>query len=666
MTDLSSGIRCPRCRFDNRVEARFCGGCGDPLATEEGARSKRAERRQLTVMFCDLVDSTPLAGRIDPEDFRELVQEYQLACDRVIRRLDGWIGHYLGDGIVVYFGFPHTHEDMGLRAVRAGLGILDAMDELNERLEPKLGVRLQVRIGAHTGLAVVGEMGGPGRLEDMALGEAPNVAARVQGVAEPDTVAISGDTLRLVRGHVDVEALGPQTLKGVNRPIDVFRVVGVKDAARRFEATTWRGLTPLVGRETEVATLLRCLDAVREGAGRVVHVVGEAGMGKSRLSEVLRERAGAAGATWWTAQCSPLDRSTALSPVIGLLNREWGLGRVDSDAEKLGKIESALTPTGLVLDDVVPLMALLLSVDPTPPYGVPQVAPMLLRARTLAAVASVLAHQGGTDPLILEFEDLHWVDATSLELVQSLVASPPAGVLTILTSRPGFEVPWSDDTIDAVRLGPLDRDQVAAIVHHLAGDRPVSQAVTDQILERTDGVPLFVEELTRAALESEALEAGEAEAEGDLLATAIPLTLKDSLMARLDRMAGAKEVAQHAAVLGREFDRHLLQAVLEQDEAEVEAQVGRLVDAHVLMSGTSGDDASLMFSHALVMDAAYDSQRGPRAHRQCAGGPVHRGLRGAPRARGPPPYPVLTTGRRDPVLAAGRSEGAPEVGEHRS
>ena len=376
-----------------------------------------AERRQLTVLFCDLVGSTALSAQLDPEDLREVVRAYQTTCAEVIQRFDGYIAPYLGDGLLVYFGYPQAHEDDAQRAVQASLGMLTAMQALHTRVEQDKGIRLAVRLGIHTGLVVVGDMGGAGRHEQLALGETPNIAARLQGLAAPDTVVMSEATAQLVQGYFVCQALGAQALKGLTQPLMVYRVLHESGAQTRLDVAATRGLTRLVGREQEVGLLAERWERAAEGMGQVVVLTGEAGIGKSRLVQVLRHQIGGPAATCIECRCSPHTQHSALYPVIAHLERALAFARHDTPADKLHKLEDALASYAISLADLVPLFAALLSLPP-PGHSPPlTLTPQRQRQKTLEALLTWLWQETDKHPVLCIVEDLHWVDPSTLEFL---------------------------------------------------------------------------------------------------------------------------------------------------------------------------------------------------------------------------------------------------------
>jgi class 3 adenylate cyclase/tetratricopeptide (TPR) repeat protein len=570
-----------------------------------------AERRQLTVMFCDLADSTRLSGQLDPEDFRDVIRAYQETAAGVIEPYEGHIAQYLGDGLLVYFGWPRAHEDDAQRSVHAALGIIKGMEDLNSRLQHNKGIRLAVRIGLHTGPVVIGEMGGGGRHEQLALGDTPNVASRLQGLAGTDTVAISAATARLVQGYFNLEDLGEHPLKGIAEPMQVYRVQGETEIQSRFEVVARRGLTPLVGREDEMALLLRRWAQSRNGQGQVVLLSGEAGIGKSRLVEVMRERASRDSAPRIAFRCSPYHTHSTLYPVIEHVQRLLQLQRDDTPEVKLDKLERGLHAYGWSLDETVPLLAGLLSVPLADRYAPLTLTPQRQRQLTLDMLVTWLFVEADRQAAVLVVEDLHWVDPSTLEMLSLLTDRiVTVSMLALLTFRPEFQSPWPMDAhMLHLTLNRFNAPQVEGIATAVAGGKRLPAEVVQQVVSQTDGVPLFVEEVTKTILES-----GLLEEEGDhynltgpLTALAIPATLHDALLARLDRLGEAKQVAQLGAALGRTFTYELLSAVARLDVVPLQQALARLVEAELLTSRGVLPQATYTFKHALIQDAAYQS-----------------------------------------------------------
>jgi TOMM system kinase/cyclase fusion protein len=571
-----------------------------------------AERRQLTVIFCDLVDSTKLSSQLDPEEYRDVVRAYQAACTEVIQRYDGHIAQLLGDGLLVYFGYPQAHEDDAQRAVRAGLGILNAMGALNQRLPQAKGIQLSLRMGIHTGLVVVGEMGGAGRQEQLALGEVPNLAARLQGLAESNTVVISDATSRLVQGYFECQDLGAQTLRGVAEPVQVYRVLQESGARGRLDVAVTRGLTPLVGREQEVGLLVERWEQVKAGQGQVVLLTGDAGIGKSRLVQMLKDHVADEPYIRWECRNSEYYQNTALFPLVDLFQRILRFEAHETPEEKFGKLAHALSQYRVPLEESVQLFAPLLSVPiPENPYPPLNLSPQRQRQKTLETIVAILLDLAERQPVLLIIEDLHWTDPSTLELLNLVLdQTPTASVLVLLTCRPTFQPSWSHRSyLTEITVNRLSQPQIKRMTAHVAGDKPLSQEVCVQIADKTDGVPLFVEEITKAILESGHLKEvdGHYHLTGSLPSMAIPTTLQDALMARLDRLVTAKAVAQYAAVIGRQFAYDLLSTVSQLDAATLQRELGRLVEAEIVYQRGVPPQATYTFKHALIQDAAYES-----------------------------------------------------------
>jgi len=492
-----------------------------------------AERRQLTVMFCDLVDSTKLSNQLDPEEYREVVRAYQSACTEVITRFDGHIAQLLGDGLLVYFGYPQAHEDDAQRAVRTGLGILDTLGDLNARQTQEKGISLAIRIGIHTGLVVVGAMGSGGRQEQLALGETPNIAARIQGLAEPNTVAISEATYRLVQGYFDCQDLGAQTLRGVAEPIAVYRVLSESGVYSRLDVAQTRGLTPLVGREQEVGLLLERWEQVKARQGQVVLLTGDAGIGKSRLVQMLKEHVAHEPHMRWECRSAEYAQNTALFPLTDLFQRILRFETYETPDAKLAKLEHALRQYRLPLEESVQLFAPLLSLPlPENRYPLLNLSPQRQRQKTLETIVAILLELAEHHPVLFILEDLHWTDPTTLELLHLVIEQiPTTSLLTVLTCRSHFQPAWHHRSyLTEITVSRLSHTQVEQIVTGMTGGKTLPAEVLQQIIAKTDGVPLFVEELTKAILESGHLTTGDGHYEliGALSTFAIPATLQDS------------------------------------------------------------------------------------------------------------------------------------------
>jgi class 3 adenylate cyclase/predicted ATPase len=567
-----------------------------------------AERRQLTVMFCDLVGSTELSARLDPEDMGALIRAYQDCCAEVVRQWEGHVAKYMGDGVLAYFGYPRAHEDDAERAVRAGLAVIEAVG----RIRVSSGETLAARVGIATGVVMVGDLVGEGTAQEQTVvGETPNLAARLQTLAEPGTVVISQTTRRLLGGLFELTDLGPQRLRGFAAPLAAWRVEGEGRAEGRFEARQTAGLTPLVGREEEIALLLRRWRQAAEGEGQVVLLSGEPGIGKSRLVREVRARLEDEALIRLLYQCSPHHTTSPLHPVIEQLERAAGFQHDDPAETKLAKLEALLARGTNRLDEAVSLVAAMFGIPAGNRYLLPEMTPRRQKQRTLEVLVEQLEGLSADQPILLAYEDVHWIDPTTLELlglaIERIQRLP---VLAIITFRPEFSPPWAGlPHVSALALTRLGRREGTAMVGEMVGDKALPDEVAAQIVAKTDGVPLFVEELTKTVLESGLLkDAGDHwELSGPLPPLAIPSTLHDSLLARLDRLAPVKEVAQIGAAIGREFSHALLAAVADRPEAELRTALDQLVSSELVFRRGTAPDATYSFKHALVQDAAYQS-----------------------------------------------------------
>ena len=563
-----------------------------------GAPSPEAERRQLSVLFCDLVNSTALAARLDPEDLREVIGAYHRRCAQVIEHARGFVAKYMGDGVLAYFGYPHASEDDAERAVSAGLELVDAVRQL------EAGTMLQARVGIETGLVVVGgDLIGRGAAREQAVvGETPNVAARLQSLADPGMVVIGPRTRRLLGRLFEYGELGPVALKGLAEPVRAWQVLGRSTVASRFEALR-SAATPLVGRAEETDLLLRRWEQAFAGEGRVVSLVGEPGIGKSRLAATL-DGVTAEAHLRVRFFCSPQRLASALHPFIEQLEHVAGFDRSDPVETRLAKLEALLQPLNASAEHFG-LLAALLSL----PFGAAPIAVLNRKEKIFEAWIAMVEALAAKQPLLMLFEDVHWIDPTSLELLSlalERVARLP--VLALITARPEFRPPWPAAAhLTTMVLTRLGRPEAAALVERVAGGRALPAEILKQILARADGVPLFLEELTRSVLESGHLHEtdGRYVVRGPLPPLAIPATLQDSLMARLDRLGPAREVAQIGSALGRQFSYALIGAIAALPPQQLDDALQRLASADVLQRRGAPPAAEYTFRHALVQDAAY-------------------------------------------------------------
>ena len=612
-----SRVRCPACGRDNVAGTVLCTRCGGrleagviqerPAPDSAGATSLRSEpgRRQLTVLFADLVGSTALSERLDPEDMRAVINAYQRSCAAVVARYDGHIAKYMGDGVLAYFGYPQAHEEDPERAVRAGLDLVRTVHALTPRPE----LDLEVRVGIATGLVVVGDLIGEGVAKERAVvGNTPNLAARLQELADPGEVVISAATRRLIGSLFECEDLEARRLKGFAGPVRMSRVRGLR-TVDRFEALR-TSLTPLIGREQEIALLLERWQRACEGEGHVVVLSGEPGVGKSRIVLALEEKIAQQPHAVLRYQCLPYYCNSSLQPVIEELERTAGIGRDDAHTARLEKLEAhlqELDPAGSMTQLLAGLLAIPMEDrGPSIPLG-----PERRKAKTLDALMQRTRGMAAQRPLLVVFEDAHWIDPTSKELLEKVVdGTRDASVLVLITLRPeGLPISFGQANVTALTMSRLSDRQTATLIAGVSGGPTLPSELVEQIVAKTDGIPLFVEELTKAVLESDlvAIEGERYVLARPLTDLAIPDTLHDSLTARLDRLGPVKEVAQIAAVIGREFSYDLLAAVAELPEDELQSALRRLCAAELVFGRGQPPDAVYAFKHVLVQETAYNA-----------------------------------------------------------
>jgi class 3 adenylate cyclase len=558
-----------------------------------------AERRQLTVMFCDVVESTALASRLDPEELRDVVRGCQDAAVAAIEHYHGHVAQYLGDGLLVYFGWPHAHDDDAIRAVHAALAVMEAIRAPGTR-----GPRIELRIGIHTGPVVVGDVGAGARHEQLAVGETPNVAARLQALAEPATILVSGATARLLEQRFFLADLGERKLKGLADPVRVHRVTGETGIRSRFDIAAQAELLPLCGRDAEMRRLIELWDCARAGSGRVMLVSGEAGIGKSRLVQALKQHVSAQGHRWGSMRCSPYYSSTPLYPVIELWQQAIDLSGARDPAARLDWLERQLTHYGFELGEAVPLFADLLSIPlPADRYAPLTLDPDERRGRAIEGIIRITFGFAVDGPYLLVFEDLQWIDPTTAELLRRVAERVDGHPLfAVYTSRPRIQHDCGRAHVAAIELRRIADTAVDEMLAHLSAGQPLSDGWVRTIRERADGVPAYVEELGRFVIER-------ARDSGDVAAdhAAIPATLRDSLMARLDRTGPAKPTAQLGATIGRWFSHRLIEAVARLPAGELERHLEQLVAAGVLSRAGAPPSAIYSFRLALMQEIAYDS-----------------------------------------------------------
>jgi class 3 adenylate cyclase/tetratricopeptide (TPR) repeat protein len=561
-----------------------------------------AERRQVTVMFSDLVGSTAMSARMDAEDLRDVISAYQKCVAATVQRFSGFVAKYMGDGVLIYFGYPQAHEDDAERAVRAGLELVAAVSAL------KSSVALQTRVGIATGLVVVGDLIGSGASQEQAIvGETPNLAARLQGIAEPNMVVIAEATRRLLGNLFELEDLGAKDLKGITGLVRAWAALRATSVESRFEALRTSELTALVGREEELELLLRRWSKAKTGEGQLVLLSGEAGIGKSRLTVALLERLASEPHTRLRYFCSPQHTDSAFHPIIGQMDRAAGLAHDDNAQAKLNKLDALLAQTSTSKRDAA-LFAEMLSLPNDGRYPALDLAPQQRRKKTLEALTSQLAELARRQPVLMIFEDVHWIDPTSLEvLVQAVDKIASLRVLLLVTFRSEFQPPWiGRPHVTPLTINRLGHRDIDAMIDRVVGNKLLPAAVRRDIIERTDGIPLFVEEMTKAVLEAES--EGEARRTAAAVpppAHAVPVSLHASLMARLDRLGPAKDVARMAAAIGREFSYELLVAVAGLSHKELTSSLETLTNTGLLFQGGTPPHATYFFKHALVRDVAY-------------------------------------------------------------
>jgi class 3 adenylate cyclase/tetratricopeptide (TPR) repeat protein len=571
------------------------------------ATYENAERRQVTVMISDLVGSTALSARMDPEDLREIISAYQTCVTDTVRRLGGFVAKYMGDGVLIYFGYPQAHEDDAERAVRAGLELIEAV----ARLDDGAGTALHVRVGIATGLVVVGDLRSEGApQEHEVVGETPNLAARLQALAEPDSVVISGSTRRLLGDLFENRALGTVSVKGFGAPMPIWQVTGASAVDSRFEALRrGSGETPLVGREEEIELLLRRWQQAQRGDGCVVLISGEAGIGKSRIAQAVLARLSGEPHIRLRYFCSPHHQDSALYPTISRLERAAGFRREDTTEKRLDKLEALLAQAINDISRAAPLIADLLSIPTAGRYPAIDLTPQKRKEKTFEALIAQVEGLAVRQPVLMMFDDVHWSDPTTRELLDMLIDRVPMlRVLVIITFRPEFAPPWvGRPHVTLLSLSRLGARHSAEMIIRVTGGNAVPKEIAEQIIDRTDGVPLFIEELTKSVLESGLVtKSGEGyTVTGPAVSLAIPMTLHASLLARLDRLAPVRDVAQIGAALGRRFSHELISAVAAIPQPQLEDALARLVRAELIFRRGAPPDAEYTFKHALVQDAAY-------------------------------------------------------------
>jgi class 3 adenylate cyclase/tetratricopeptide (TPR) repeat protein len=596
---------CRECRAPLQIGARFCAACGQSVS----AGTPESERRHLTLLFCDLADSTALSVRLDPEDLHDLLTSYQRVCLDAVRRYQGHISQFLGDGVMSYFGYPIAHEDDAVLATQAALRIVEDVKVVNQGIGKRLHAEVHVRVGLHTGVAVVGEVGHGGNRDRLAVGEAVNLAARIQSFAQLDTVVVSASTAKLIDGYFELHSLDARILRGFTRPVELFRVVRPTGARTKFEATARGKLTPLVGREKESEEMVVAWREVQAGADRALVIRGEAGIGKSRMVHHFRHTTLAEGAVVLECFCSPLTQATAFAPIVEMLDARVGdYARGEGPNAKLEALASLLGEHSRFGMDSLPLMAALLSIPGADETAIHDLSPVRRRLRTLEILREWMAWSAERLPLALLIEDIHWADPSTLDFLDLVIQNNPGGrTLLCVTSRPEFLVRWPRLQVRTIELTRLNANEVEAIVTHVAGGHPLPPLVARRIAERSEGVPLFAEEVTKTVLESGALrlDANRYELEGPLDDRYLPSTVQGSFVARFDRLGESRSIAQLGAAIGREFNYLLLRAVSGTSDDDLRRKLDHLSRSELVFVHGDPPNAVYVFKHALIQDALY-------------------------------------------------------------
>lgn len=596
---------CPQCHFDNPPGMRFCGQCGSKLsdvAVAPGAGTERisdapdAERRHVTLMFIDVVNYTSLSEQLDPEVLRDVVLQYQTRSAGVIQRFEGHIGKYLGDGVLVYFGYPTAHEDDARRAVLAAVDIIKEIKLLALELKNTFDIDFAVRIGIHTGIVIAGEMGVAASRERLAVvGDPPNVVARIQALAEPNTIVLSANTYRLTNEHISATSLGEHVLKGVSKSMEVFRVEHLQNVHSHSKLIVEQKQTPLVDRNDELRLLLERWSSTKQNRGGAVLMEGDPGIGKSRLTSALITHLSGQEFECLIGYASPYRRNSDLSPIVELMRSQFAFAEDDPPAHRLEKIEAETVRLDFNLDQTVPLLASLLSLPLSAPYAALDLTAPAYRRELLGLLTRWFLRRASHQPLLLIMEDLHWTDPSTLELLGQLVENCASAPLFLLfTTRKDYQGSLkSHDGVKTISLGPLTEDDSKALIATVSERMSLPSSITSKIANKTDGNPLYIEEVTKMVMASDRL--------------AIPESIQDSLTERLDRLSDGKQIAQTGSVIGRDFRFDLISALSPLSKNELKRGLQKLVDSELLYVTRNNDKVTYTFKHALIQDAAYES-----------------------------------------------------------
>ncbi|NOX91703.1 MAG: AAA family ATPase, partial [Gammaproteobacteria bacterium] len=616
---------CPGCNFSNPFDFEFCGQCATRLnkthntdshstAPTHTPRQQSAERRQLTVLFCDIVGSSALSERIDPEELRDIMRDYRSTCNKIVDDYGGYVAQYLGDGILVYFGYPHAHEDDAQRATFAALEIVKRVQEHIYSAQQGDDVQLAVRVGIHTGLVVIGEIGG-GDKRSMALGETPNIAARVQGCASANAVVISGSTYQLLNQRFECQTLGTHTLKGFSHPFTLFQVQQVRGNQNRFIDAGHPACAMLTGRNQETSLLTERLNQARKGIGQVVLLSGEPGLGKTRMVQMVCEKAVKENCLFLDCYGALYYKNSFLYPVMDIMRRIIGLTESDDPQKQIARIKKTIATLGMEPETVTPILAELLSISSPGKIiadtGETNSTPQQKKQQTFDILIDILQAVAQQRFVLLVVEDLQWIDPSTIELLSRLVEQPGlTNIFALITFRSNFTPPWKNHAdLTKITLNRLTQKQSGSMIRQLCRGKILPVEVFIEIINKTDGIPFFVEELTNAVLRSSLLVEKEEhfELSHNMSQLEIPSTLQDSLMSRLDDLGDDKELAQLSATLGREFTYELLHATTLQSESSLQSGMNRLINAKLFVQNGKPPKAHYRFQHALVREAAYQS-----------------------------------------------------------
>lgn len=602
--------KCSDCDFINQADAKFCGGCGISVSAFKGLQTDDGERRQLTVMFCDLVNYSELAELFDPEELRDVLREFQQLVADVTMMYEGHIAKYIGDGLLIYFGHPHAHEDDARRSVLTGLGIIDEIEKLNTKLVTTHKIELGVRVGIHTGLVVVGQMGsGEAREKNAIVGETPNIAARIESLAKPGIVTISGDTNELTKGLFITEEKDFQALKGVSQKVKIYEVLSESAFLSEFAVRVQEGLTPMVGRSKELDFLRQSWGQAKKGLGQVVWLSGEAGVGKSRIINEFMSNISQDSQHLRLYYCSSVHSNTAFFPIISYLKRSLNLNKHDSNDKKYKILDNFFRNLVLPLDHVTSVFSTLLGIDP--PKNSSKVTPENVKKMIIDSWFGLMIKMSEDEPLLLIFEDTHWIDPSTQELIHLLSNELFSHrILLVITSRPGYQLSIAENVpLQSLTLNRLDRDTSSMMIYQLGGQRRFPSELLNELVMKADGIPLFIEELTKAVMDSSLLKKYDKtyELSAPLSKLAIPNSLKDSLMARLDQLSAVKNVAQVAATIGRRFSAELLKSLSLHSSEVIDDSIKKLLKARLIFVSDELDRVHYQFSHALLQETAYQS-----------------------------------------------------------